>query len=406
MTPTQCRQKTLCQRSYKMLTFLFIFSLTVVLLGFFSCFAYAENTNESSQSSISDDPQITEATAAIVTDGQGNVLWSKNPDQELPMASITKVMTAMVALDFTKNLDDPCTITVPDLEEGSQLAGLTAEDKPTLRQLIMMMLVYSANDAAYNIAINVAGSEQAFADLMNKKAQEIGMNHSHFQNPHGLDSDGHYSSARDLALMGRYAREHYPLISSAVHTRSYTATVGGEEKTFHSTDELMDSYRGLLGIKTGSEDSGTAFLGASMRGNVTLYTCVLGCKTSQGRFDDTAIIMDWAYRHFNQIAIQRSSTVTEIRVSQDNFLWSGIVRPSESTTYMTWPDSHTISYQTTMLTTGLPVGDNQVVTSTTWSQDSKNIGMTSTTAQVLLRTVPAYNIFDLYSVAPYLYGRA
>ena len=134
------------------------------------------------------------------------------------MASITKVMTAIVALDSGVNLDEPCKITVPDLEEGSQVAGLTSDDTPTLRQLIMMMLVYSANDAAYNIAINVSGSQQAFVDQMNKKAAEIGMTHTQFQNPHGLDANGHYSTARDLALMGRYAREHYPLIASAVHT--------------------------------------------------------------------------------------------------------------------------------------------------------------------------------------------
>ncbi len=321
------------------------------------------------------------------------------------MASITKVMTAIVALDSGVNLDEPCEITVPDLEEGSQVAGLTSDDTPTLRQLIMMMLVYSANDAAYNIAVNVSGSQQAFVDQMNKKAAEIGMTHTQFQNPHGLDANGHYSTARDLALMGRYAREHYPLIASAVHTRSYTTTVGGEQRTFHSTDDLMDTYRGLLGIKTGAEDSGTAFLGASMRGNITLYTCVLGCETTQGRFDDTAILMNWAYRNYNRVSIQRSDQIVQIRTSEDNFLLSAVVKPSTSTTYMAWPGSKDFTYQTSMLSPNYPVANNQLISSTDWSQDSAQVGTTITQAHLTLWTIPAYNLFDLYSVAPYLFGR-
>lgn len=406
MTSTQRSSVSLRQLSHKMLAFLVSVLLISTLAAPFAPVtrALAENSS-SKKSSITDEPELTEATAAIVTDAQGNVLWSKNPDQELSMASITKVMSAIVALDSGIDLDKPCEITAPDLEEGSQLAGLTSDDSPTLRQLLMMMLVYSANDAAYNIAVNVSGSEQAFVDQMNKKAEEIGMTHTHFQNPHGLDADGHHSTARDLALMGRYAREHYPFIASAVHTRSFTTTVGGEQRTFHSTDDLMDTYRGLLGIKTGAEDSGTAFLGASMRGNVTLYTCVLGCDTTQGRFDDTAILMNWAYRNFNRVAIQRTSQVIQIRPSEDNFLLSAVVRPSASTTYMAWPGSDAFTYQTSMLSPNYPVANNQLISTTTWSQGSTNVGTTISQARLTLWTVPAYNLFDLYSVAPYLFGR-
>lgn len=406
MTLLQHNRISLCQLSHKTLAFLVSYLLVLVLATPFApaTKVLAENST-SNQASVKDEPKLTEATTAIVTDAQGNILWSKDPDQELPMASITKVMTAMVALDSGVDLDKPCEITVPNFEEGSQVAGLTSADTPTLRQLIMMMLVYSANDAAYNIAINVSGSQQAFVEQMNKKAAEIGMTHTQFQNPHGLDADGHYSTARDLALMGRYAREHYPLIASAVHTRSYTVTVGGEQRTFHSTDDLMDTYRGLLGIKTGAEDSGTAFLGASKRGNVTLYTCVLGCKTTQGRFDDTAILMDWAYHNYNRISVQRANQVIQIRFSEDNFLLSAVVKPSTSTTYMAWPGSNDFTYQTTMLSPNYPVANNQLITSTVWSQDSVQVGTTNTQAHLTLWTIPAYNLFDLYSVTPYLFGR-
>ena len=131
-------------------------------------------------------PTLTEAQAAIVVDQAGNVLFSKNADQEFPMASITKVMTAIVALDSGKSLDDVCTITDANLGGEAQAAGYVETDTPTFRELLNAMLVYSANDAAYNVAVNVAGSEAAFVERMNAKAQEIGMTHTHFVNSHGL----------------------------------------------------------------------------------------------------------------------------------------------------------------------------------------------------------------------------
>ena len=190
-----------------------------------------------------------------------------------------------------------------DLEEGSVLANYSTSEHPTLRELLQVLLVHSANDVAYNIAINVAGSQEAFADLMNKKAAEIGMTNTHFSNPHGLDADDHYSTARDLVLMARYAREHYPFLASTVSMTSVTATVQGEEVTWPSTDKLLSTYPGMLGLKTGSEDSGTAFLGAARRNGVTLYSCVLGCATDSGRFADTRIMYDWGYAHFTRIPL-------------------------------------------------------------------------------------------------------
>ena len=121
------------------------------------------------------DPVLSEAQCAIVEDSAGNVLYEKNADTQMPMASITKVMTAMVALDSGIDLDTPCQIHATDLGADSQTAGFVEGDTPTLRELLRVMLIYSANDAAENIAINVAGSEEAFVELMNEKAQELGM---------------------------------------------------------------------------------------------------------------------------------------------------------------------------------------------------------------------------------------
>ena len=115
--------------------------------------------------------------------------------------------------------------------------------------------------------------------------------------------------------------------------------------------------------------------------------------------------MNWAYRNYNRVSIQRTDQIVQIRTSEDNFLLSAVVKPSTSTTYMAWPGSKDFTYQTSMLSPNYPVANNQLISSTDWSQDSAQVGTTITQAHLTLWTIPAYNLFDLYSVAPYLFGR-
>ena len=242
--------------------------------------------------------QVSEAQCYFVSDGAGHTILERNADQQMEPASITKVMTAMVVLDSGASLDAPATITRGDYQDDAQIAELKPADGVTVRQLFQLMLVYSANDAADNLAINVFGSIDACVDRMNQKARELGMTGTRFANVHGLSQDGHYSCARDLVTMGRYALEHYPLIAQTVHMRSVDVTLGGEQRTFRSTDDLMETYAGLRGIKTGVVESGKAFLGASTHGTASVYSCVLGCSTNDGRFADTEALMSWAYKHY------------------------------------------------------------------------------------------------------------
>ena len=261
-------------------------------------------------------PEVEEAQAAIVVDSSGSILWSKNVEREMGMASVTKVMTAVVALDSGMDLDTVCSIDYVDLGPYSQTAGFTSDDAPTLRDLLRVMLVYSGNDAACYVAQNVAGSVDEFVVLMNAKARELGMNHTHFANPHGLEEDGHYSTVEDLVILGRYALEHYPFIASTVRLPYTEAYCDGWYQTFSSTDYLLDVYQGALGIKTGSEKSGYCFLGAARRDGATLYTCVLGCDSDWGRWSDTMALLDWGYsvRTTRRVAAgrQNSNSLHEI----------------------------------------------------------------------------------------------
>lgn len=259
------------------------------------------------------EPQLHEAQAAIVVDGEGNMLWGFNEHAQMPMASITKVMTAMVALDSGIPMDQVVNIDEPGMPDYSQLCGLKAGTQATFGDLMLVLLVFSANDAAVEIGRAVAGSDEAFVALMNAKAAELGMENTHFMNPHGLEEEGHYSCAADLAVMGRYAMENYPFIAETVRLESVDVTINGNLEHFDSTDALLGVYPGARGIKTGKTEFGCAFLGACSRSSLPVYTVVLGCPTDEGRFDDTRILWDWAYKtHYRTQTFNTADTVLDV----------------------------------------------------------------------------------------------
>ena len=339
-------------------------------------------------------PELTEAQAAIITDQAGNVLWELNADEQLVPASITKIMSAMVALDAGIPLGTVCSIQEYDLGVDSQSVGYTSADTPTLEELLLAMLVYSGNDAAANIAYNVSGSTSAFVQLMNQKALELGMTHTHFANPHGLEEDGHYTTARDLVIMGRYAMEHYPFIAAAVRNDSVEVTVGGSSFYLPSTDELMPVYECLLGIKTGAVAAGTTFLGASQQGDVALYSCVLGCATDWGRFEDTRILMDWAYESFDDHVVVGKDWTVRLAPYALCFSQKCRIGVTDDATASLWPSQPSPTSSTAYASYGLPVDVGDVVGVVYQRQDGRLAGGNGIVA-LEPAAIPSVNPFAL-----------
>lgn len=294
--------------------------LLICLIACLVCALLAFPSDTQAQAAETKDaPSLSEARSAIIIDSEGQEIWGTNEDDHLASASITKVMTAMVVLDTNPDMDSTFTCQKITLESGASIAGYQEGDTPTLRELFSAMLVYSANDAAEELALATYGSRDAFVDAMNQKAQELGMDNTHFVNPTGLKEDNHYSSARDLVTMGRYALTNYPLIAQTVKQASVKVTVTttrGHKKTkqtrtLRSSDTLLNSVPGMLGIKTGAVEDETTFLGACQRGSTRIYTCVMGCKTRQGRFNDTKTLIDWTYSTDHQ----RTFIVPGVRIA-------------------------------------------------------------------------------------------
>ncbi len=236
----------------------------------------------------------TRSRAGIVQDRQsGAVLWQWNADQTLPIASVTKLMTVQVALETLAPED---VVTVPAaalaIPAGYVRMGLQAGQKVHVSTLLYGALLPSGNDAALALAIAAAGSEQAFVAKMNARAQEWGLSHTHFVNPHGIDAPGHYASARDLAQLALRALQN-PLIAEIV------ATPVKDAEGFHlvNTNQLLTSYPGAYGVKTGTTDNaGQVLIGAARRsGQGDALTVVMN---SSDRYAETAGLMDFYFDHW------------------------------------------------------------------------------------------------------------
>ncbi len=246
--------------------------------------------------------------AGLLADADGRMLWARRPAARRSMASITKIMTAVVALEHSELTE---TVKVPQeaVVVGQSTAYLVAGERLSMRDMLAAMLVKSGNDAATAIAIHVGGSQAEFVDMMNAKAKQLGLKNTHFKNAHGLDEPGHYSTAADLSTLSRYAMGN-PEFRRIVAKRK--VTVGGKVRrhVLESTDLLLGNYRGAIGIKTGNTNqAGYSVVSAAKRNGVTLYAVVLGTSSDPQRFQDAKELLDWGFAHYRPQLLAAGGTI-------------------------------------------------------------------------------------------------
>lgn len=250
------------------------------------------------------------ADYAVLLSSDGTAYFERDADTQAHIASITKVMTAIVALDSGAPLDTPVTVSARAAQVGESSAGLLAGDTMTLESALKGLMIPSGNDAAIAIAetlgpqLGSGDAEAAFVAAMNAKAAELGMTDSLFANPHGLDNGSHaadmHCSARDVAVMCCYAMEN-ETFRSIVATEEAVIPVtradgAAATVTLKSTDKLIGVYEGACGIKTGyTEAAGQSFAGACERNGEYLYAIVLHSTTEDQRFEDAEALYNWVY---------------------------------------------------------------------------------------------------------------
>jgi D-alanyl-D-alanine carboxypeptidase (penicillin-binding protein 5/6) len=250
----------------------------------------------SESSSLIDDgsaPPISALSAAVVDGDCGNLLYDKDSHRRLPPASTTKIATAIVATE-TSDPNEMVRVDIDNFYFGdSTVMGLETGMTLSLRDLLYGLLLPSGNDAAVTIARHIAGDVPSFVNRMNAKVRDLGLEDTHFTNPHGLDSPSHYSSAYDLAMLGRYAMKN-ELIAEIVKTKQYQPKWDGPE--LWNGNLLLWLYPNADGVKIGwTEKAGQTMVATAERDGRRLYVALMG---SQDRYTDAIWLFDWAFENF------------------------------------------------------------------------------------------------------------
>jgi D-alanyl-D-alanine carboxypeptidase len=239
------------------------------------------------------------ARAVIVATGDGEVLYERNADRRVPIASITKLMTALLTLERSSP-EHVVTVRGPAPSVGESTFGLESGERLRVRDLLTAALVQSANDAAYALATYVGhGKVQAFVQLMNQRAEELGLDETHYARPDGLDAPGGYSSARDTLDL---AREDMAIRTFRRIVRRRGGVIAGRQ--LYAWNDLLKTYSGAVGVKTGHTDRAKwCEVVAATRDKVTIYVVILGSPSRARRNVDLASLLDWGFGHYGRVQL-------------------------------------------------------------------------------------------------------
>lgn len=241
----------------------------------------------------------------------GKILYGKQENTKCKMASTTKIMTAIIVTENVEDLNSKVKVSAKAAGIGGSRLGLHTNDEITVKDLLYGLLLCSGNDAAIALAEYVAGGVPEFAELMNKKAQQLDLKNTHFVTPHGLDDDEHYTTAYELARIADYAL-NIEEIEKIVKTKSYTVNINGNSKNINNTNELLGYLQGVYGVKTGFTNGANRCLVTSVRrGDMDVICVVLGADTKKFRSADSIKLIEYTFKNYQMVDIEY--------MIQDNF---------------------------------------------------------------------------------------
>lgn len=292
---------------YILIVFIFVFNMIEI--------SYADDEleelmefNELSQSvsvssEINNEPIINSRVGVIYDRKSGKVMWGKNYNKRVAMASTTKIMTCIIVLE-NSNLNDEVTISSKAAGTGGSRLGLKKDDKITIYDLLYGLMLRSGNDAAVALAEHVGGDKEGFAKIMNSKAKELGLKDTHFVTPHGLDDPEHYTTAYELAKITDYALKNEKF-AKIVSTKNYTISINGYSKELVNTNELLGYLQGVNGVKTGfTNNAGRCLVTSVNRDEFEIITVVLGADTKKIRTADSVKLIEYTYKNYRHINVE------------------------------------------------------------------------------------------------------
>ena len=296
-----------------------LFFITITLFNY----SFADDYNTLEASSIN-------SRSCIVYDRNSHmILYGKNGTKQVKMASTTKIMTSLIIIENC-NLSETIEVSQKAAGTGGSRLGLKTGDKITIKDLLYGLMLCSGNDAAVALAEYAGGDISGFAELMNNKAKELGLANTHYESPHGLDSDGHYTTAYELALLSDYALKN-ETFSKIVGTKNYTVTINGYPKNLSNTNELLGYLDGVYGVKTGfTNGANRCLVTACKRNDMDIICVVLGADTKKYRTQDSIKLIEYAFNNFTYINANEIATKAFENWKNENLKYIDINKSSSN----------------------------------------------------------------------------
>jgi len=281
-----------------------IYCILLVFINFASSFSYAESPKL----------DIKAKAAYLIEAGTGEVLYAQSEHEKLRPASVTKVMTILLIMEAIENGSITMEDKVPCSEHARNMGGsqiwLDPREELSVNDMLKAICVVSANDCSVAMAEYIAGSEEAFVDMMNKRAKELGMNDTTFMNCHGIDEDGHVTSAHDIAVMSRELIKHEKIFD---YTTIWMDTLRDGKSELVNTNKLIRFYSGANGLKTGSTSLALYNLSASAkRDDMQLIGVIMASPTGQERFNDATKLLDYGFANYQIQKIDEKGNIVGV----------------------------------------------------------------------------------------------
>ena len=254
---------------------------------------------------INKNPVINSRRYVVFDRDSKTVIYGKDENKQTAMASTTKIMTAIVVLENCKDLNEVVTISAKAAGTGGSTLGIKAGDKITVENLLYGLLLRSGNDTAVALAEYFGKDVKGFAELMNKNAEELGLDNTHFVTPHGLDDPNHYTTAYELAYLTDYALMN-ETFSTIVKTQYKTIMINDTSREIKNTNELLlANVDGVYGVKTGfTNNAGRCLVTAVKRNNMDLIVVVLGADTRKDRAKDSIKLIDYICKEYKKVDVE------------------------------------------------------------------------------------------------------
>ena len=271
-----------------------------------------------------DDLTPNSKSAILLETSTGTIIYEKNASEKLPPASMTKIMSMLLIMEAIDNnkisLTDEVTISPTAASMGGSQVFLQAGEKYQLEELLKGVAIASGNDAVVALAEHLAGSVSKFVSLMNDKAKELKLENTHFANPHGLDDENHYTTAKDMAIMAKELVKHEKILEYTSIYEYYMPKPDGSKSWLVNTNKLVRFFDGVDGLKTGFTTSAQYCLTATAKkNNMRLISVVMGAATSDLRSADTSKLLNYGFNSYQLKTIySKDNPIATIKIDNSN----------------------------------------------------------------------------------------